>query len=123
VSGIRVSCQGCGREVDSGECEHLRCRMCMALADAAPHLAQYERQWAKRLRYARAGVSLAPIDAALVRLQGRIASAVMNRLRDPELASQTWREAIERAQERARGVASRLVLPRPGAMIEAVPRR
>ena len=118
MTAIRVRCHGCGREVNSAECDaSLRCTSCAARALVAPSLKQYEQLWAKRTRYRRAGAPHAALEAQLGRLAIRISTALHNRIRNPELAGELHRALLSEARQRADTPSGRIVVPRLGQEI------
>jgi len=112
---IRVTCRGCGTEVDSSECDRqVRCGACQVKASIAVELAEYRRLWAKRTRYLRAGASIAGCDRQLGRLAKRIAGKVHQRLLNARQAAEVLNEELSRARQRADTADGRILVPRQG---------
>ena len=118
MTAIKVTCRRCGREVNSAECDsQLRCTLCVALSLVSQLLSQYEKLWAKRNRYRRAGAPHKALEEQIGRLAIRISTRLHERIANRELAARTLNSALEHARQRADTAGGKIVVPRSGQEI------
>jgi ribosomal protein L37E len=99
VTGILLPCRRCGRQVYSSQVRDGLCLDCRVDAATADLRDEHLRLWRKRERYATRGAGTASVDRQLARVEGRMASRIV------ELAPEerTAEEQMERTLKRARG--------------------
>jgi hypothetical protein len=115
MATLQLLCRRCGREVPSNAADHSALCVICIVADAIASLkADYERNWAKRARYLRAGVSTIPVERQLTKLARKLGDQVHARIVNPQLAIPIINAHLQEARDNVERPSKRIHLPRPG---------
>jgi|SRR5215472_2621821 len=115
MTAIRVVCRGCGQEVNSAEVDReVRCTLCVARTAVGQLVRQYERLWAKRTRYRRAGAPHVQLERQIGRLAVRIGERLHQRIGNPQRAGEVLNALLSEARQRADSSGGKILVPRLG---------
>jgi hypothetical protein len=94
------------------------CVICLTADAVEPLKAEYQRLWAKRARYMKAGVNLRPVESQLATVARRLGDRVHARIGKPEFAIQILNAHLQDARDVVeRGSESQIIIPKPGDML------